>query len=1137
METVDFAGANKDWENPLVVGRNREPARAVGIPFPDEAAAKRGDAGRSFFVLLNGSWRFQLAPHPGAAPAEFHQPDFDDKDWDEIPVPSNWQLLGYDTPYYTDMQLPFPPDNVPHVPADANPTGCYRRTFQLPEHWRDRQVFLAFEGVDSAFHLWVNGQEVGYSQDSRLRAEFNITPFVHEGDNILAVRVYRWSDGTFLENQDMWRLSGIFRDVYLWAAPPVHVRDVWVRADLDAQYVNGLLVTTVYVRNYIRSGTGAHSLALKLLDEEEQLVDEVRTTVVIGANEEEAVTFRRPIEQPRQWSDEDPYLYTLLVSLIDPAGELLEVQSCRVGFRKVEIIAGQLCLNGAPLTIKGVNRHEHDPDTGHVVTVESMRADIELMKRFNINAVRTSHYPNDPRWYELCDEYGIYVFDEANIECDGALETLSNEPAWRTAFLERVARMVERDKNHPCVIVWSLGNESGYGENHKAMVEWVRQRDPSRPLHYHPAGAAPEVDILAPMYPSVDRILAMAQESEDARPIIMCEYAHSMGNAPGNLPEYWAAIAAYPRLQGGFIWDWVDQGLRRIEDDGTQWFAYGGDFGDEPNDGHFCINGLVWPDRQPHPGLWEVKKVHEPVTVEPVDLPSGRLRVHNQYAFIDLSHLALIWTIHKEGELLRQGEFRPLETPAGSQEEIAIPFTLADSPASGEVWLTVRFVLNRDEPWAKRGHEVAWTQFQLPGVPVGQPVELSQPAVSVEAAPLGLEETPERLAVRGGPFDVVFDRATGRLVSWQVGGAELVSQGPTFNFWRAPTDNDEGMWGDQKLAIRWRDAGLHRLRADNQPVHVAQVSPDAIQLWTEVVVRPGAIPGDQRSERWGLLLRDLKLILTQFWEQADLAKLCAGLGVKFEDIPGAGKGERVGRLLVHLEEQGQIWQLTQAAYEGLMARSQAGEFDWAKRTLAPFSSMDQPAFHEHFRLRHSARFDCRLTYTIRAAGEIELAAKVLPGDGLPPLPRVGLQMRLPGRFSRVTWYGRGPHESYSDRKQGARMGLFCGAVQEQYVPYIMPQENGNKTDVRWVSLTDDTGTGLQITGMPSLNLSAHHFTTDDLTRARHTYELMPRDEVILNLDYAQCGLGNGSCGPGVLPQYLLDDNRYEFSFTLRPIFA
>ncbi len=728
-----------DWENPQVTGINKEPGHATLMPFADEAAAQANPtaltrASSPYFLSLNGEWQFAAAPNPASAPAGFEAPEFDASGWDRIPVPGNWQLCGdYDIPIYVNVQYPFPVDDTLPVPHDDNPTGSYRREFSLPDGWEGRQVFLTFDGVDSAFHLWVNGQPVGFSKESRLPAEFNVTAFLRPGRNVVAARVYRWSDGSYLEDQDFWRLSGIYRDVYLWSAPAVHLRDFFVTTEFDPAYRDAVLRASLELVNYGEQEAAGCTLTAALFRRSGIEVARQELPFSLAARGQAALALAQPVTAPRKWTDETPYLYTLVFTLKDAAGRVIEAESCRVGFRQVELIGGQVCVNGAPILFKGVNRHEHDPRTGHAVPVESMVRDIELMKQHNVNAVRTSHYPNDPRWYDLCDQYGIFLYDEANLESHGVWDRLAKDPLWQAAFVDRAARMVERDKNHPSVLVWSLGNESGYGPNHDAMAAWIRARDKTRLLHYHPAGDSPILDILGPMYPSVDEIIAMAQKPDETRPVVMCEYAHSMGNSTGNLKEYWDAVRAYPRLCGGFIWDWVDQGLER-ETGGVRWYAYGGDFGDDPNDGPFCINGLVWPDRAPHPALLEHKKILEPVLVEPVDLLAGRLRVTNRYSFIDLCGLEICWRVVADGSVIQSGMLPPLSARPGESAELNLPLKPIPPQPGTEYWLGLNFCLNQNHAWAEAGHEVAETHFRLPieaPAPPPQP-PAEQPALAVK---------------------------------------------------------------------------------------------------------------------------------------------------------------------------------------------------------------------------------------------------------------------------------------------------------------------------------------------------------------------------------------------------------------------
>jgi beta-galactosidase len=1125
---------SNDWQNPQLVGRNKEPGHAPLLPYADERSALAGDRDASpHFQSLNGNWKFSYAPSPLSAPEGFYRKDFDTSDWDIISVPGNWQLQGYDRPIYTNAQYPFPTDDLPRVPENDNPTGSYRRDFTIPESWADRQVFILFEGVDSAFHLWVNGQEVGYSQGSRLPAEFNVAPYVRPGENTVALRVYRWSDGSYLEDQDYWRLSGIYRDVYLFATPPVHVRDLWVRTELDEEYHDALLKVRATVENYTDVRLKDHTVEAMLFDADGRAVfdEPLAASVEVEKRDEAALELEGKVTAPSKWSAEQPYLYTLLATLKDEEENVLEIESCRVGFRQIALKDGRLLVNGVPVSLKGVNRHEHDPDTGHAVSSESMVEDICLMKQFNINTVRTSHYPDDPRWYDLCDEYGIYVLDEANIESHGVWDRLTKDQLWKVAFLERAARMVERDKNHPCVILWSLGNESGYGPNHEAIADWIHECDPTRPVLYDAARDAPTVDVISRMYPPVDELIEMAQKPGETRPLVMCEYAHSMGNSTGNLEEYWQAIESHERLIGGCIWDWVDQGIRQVTDDGEEWFAYGGDFGDDPNDGPYCLNGLVFPDRRIQPAMWEYKKVLEPVRVEPLDLAAGKVRIVNLYSFSDLSGLDISWELKADGRVLQAGALPHLDTPPGASEVMTIPFEKPAPEAGATYWLTLRFTLAHAVRWAREGHEVTWAQFQLPLDVPEMPVRPTS-----DLPELHLKESAKDVQVRASDFDLVFGKKEGRIISFRHEGRELIERGPALNVWRAPTDNDRSnWWSEQRLAAHWRDAGLDRLREQVREVRINQPTPQVAQIEVNSVSAPVVDGAPQKSERWDHLLDRLHSGLDRLLDPAGLRVLCHRLGVDCDALPGTGKTRKARELVAQLDRLGRVHELLKAVYE-LLLESYGGKKDdrWLE-PLARLQAMTPEELKASFTRHYNARFECTYTYTIHASGDVVVDTHVLPHGDLPPLPRIGLQMCLSGAYNNLTWYGRGPHETYPDRKEGARVGVYSGTVDEQYVPYIVPQENGNKTDVRWAALTDDNGFGLLVAGMPLLNVSAHHFTTEALTEAKHTYELKRREEITLNLDHRQSGLGGESCGPGTLPQYLIQPEETRFSLRLRPL--
>jgi beta-galactosidase/beta-glucuronidase len=1094
--------------------------------------------------LLNGTWRFSYARNLAEAVTGFAAVDCDDSDWDEIPVPANWQMIGdvlhgrpkYDAPIYTNITYPFPIDRLPGVPEDDNPIGTYCTTFTAPDEWAadgsSRQVFITFDGIDSAFYLWVNGQEVGYSEDSRGPAVFNLTRFLVPGTNMLAVRVFRWSDGSYLEDQDFWRMSGIFRDVYLWVAPALHVRDLFVRTELDAAYRDAVLRVTAWVRNYgAVSVTG--QVTLDLVDAAGRAVFAAPVTASVGvaAGGEEVLEFAQPIADPAKWSDEFPQLYTLVVALAGASGEVLEHQSVRVGFRQVEISDGRLCLNGVPLLIKGVNRHEQHPDRGHVVTEEDMVRDILLMKQFNINAVRTSHYPNVPRWYELCDEYGILLCDEANLETHGVWGRMAADPLWRDAFVDRARRLVTRDRNHPSVIYWSLGNESGYGANHEAMAAWIRANDPTRPLHYHPAEDAPVIDILGPMYPSVAKIIEMATDPHETRPVIMCEYAHAMGNSNGNLKEYWEAVYTHKRLQGGFVWEWSDHGIRRLTADGVEWFAYGGDFGDTPNDANFCADGITGPYREPHPGLWEYKKVLEPVVVESVDLAAGRLRVTNRHLFATLDYLRPTWEVMADGQVLQAGELLALAVAAGQSAEIVVPFVQPPGQPGVDYWLTVRFSLAAATPWAPAGHEVAWSQFLLP-VPAAE----MAPKPVTGMAPLTVRAQQDAVRIAAGDFALVFDTEHGRIASFHAGGKELLAAGPALNLWRAPTDNDANTWGDQRAAIRWREFGLDQMAEHVDGVDVEQLSPQVVRIRVRTTSLTTVDPATQQEARWRAEVTSLQQIVPHLVDNEQTQALAAELGYDYGRLPGNGYRDKVAALIGQAEAAGRLPELLarlHALAAGPLAAAVPAD---VKQQLAAAVGKTQAELKQELAAAGSARFDTEYTYHILGSGDVLLDVHLIPSGSLPPfLPRVGVTLALPPGFETFTWYGRGPHENYRDRLLSAPVGVYSGAVAGQLYPYLMPQESGNKTEVRWAALTDEAGEGLLVYGAPVLEASALHYTAQDLTTAQHTYELRPRAEVILNLDHAQGGLGNGSCGPGVLEQYQLRPQETRFRVRLRPL--
>jgi beta-galactosidase len=996
------------------------------MPYPDEVTALSRDPQRSPWIQsLDGGWKFHLAPNPTTLPAGFFEDNFDASQWDTIEVPGNWTMQGYDKPIYTNVKMPIP-NTPPHVPQDDNPTGIYRREFDLPTNWQGRRVIIHFGGVESFYYVWVNGQKVGMGKDTRLPSEFDITDYVRAGTNTVVTEVIRWSDASFIEDQDQWWNAGMYRSVWLYSVPKVYLGDVFAKPELDGQYQQGTLIVVARLNGDIQQAHGCR-VEMQLFDRDGKQGFEgyIGQEFQFEEHQPDRVTLTQKLESPRRWSHETPYLYTLVVRLCDANGQPIQYYSHRVGFRKVEIKNRKMLINGRPVYIRGVNRHEHEETRGKALTLDSMIADIHLMKQYNFNAVRTSHYPNDERWYDLCDEYGIYIWDEANIETHSVYNRLCQEPEWRAAFLERGARMVDRDKNHPSVVVWSLGNEAGYGVNQDMLAGWIRGYDPSRLVHYEGA-IAPDwsngqlsSDLVCPMYPSIDRLVDFVLNVDDARPLIMCEYAHAMGNSVGNLKEYWEAIESHHGLQGGFIWDWVDQGLLKIDEQGRKYWGYGGDFGDTINDMDFCINGLIFPDRTVHPPMMEVRKLFQPVRMKAVDLQNGSVEISNWHDFSTLEHLRGTWELALDGEIIQSGELPLLKIQPGLSEILQIPFTQPSSKQAGEYWLMLRFALAEDTAWAKAGHQVAWEQFKLPIT--SRPVEAKR-----DLSPVSVQDSAETLHLTSDTLKVEFDRANGALKRFDWKGTSLVQTGPVLNVWRAATDNDGFKWDltdPGKMLYWWVEAGLNRIQHKLDSFEVEQLQTNLVRI-----------------------------------------KSCI--------------------------------------------TSQADGVD--------------------------AGFRQEITYSVYGSTALGVDLQVQCFGELPPLPRLGLTMSLPEGFETFTWLGRGPEESYNDRKAGVPVGLYRSTVNEQFVPYILPQEHGNKTDVRWVALSNADGKGLLVIAEPLMEASASHFSADDLYRAMHTNELTRRLEVILNLDAAQCGLGGNSCGPATLEQYLVQPGEFKMRLLFRP---
>lgn len=1047
-----IAAQQPEWENQHILQINREPARASFFSYKNKPADSQ--------FTLNGTWRFNWTPTPEGRVIDFFKPNFDDSFWKIFPVPANWEVNGYGTPIYVSSGYSFKidPPRVTSTPKETyttykerNPVGQYRRTFVLPDNWKENgQTFLNFEGVISAFYVWINGQFVGYSQGSMNTSEFNVTKFLTSGENKIAIEVYRYSDGSYLEDQDMWRMSGIHRNITLSHTPDIRIADIMVRTILDKNYENATLEIDPEMAVFNnQNGKGykvrahisgllnetADVSAILNLDKKAALMNEwnpqrgPRKTGRIKAN----------IKNPLKWTAETPNLYNLQVTLEDSLGNVIERIQQKIGFRSVEIRDGQLLINGRPTRLRGVNRHEHDPVLGKVMTEKRMLQDILLMKQANINAVRTAHYPNVTRWYELCDSLGIYVMDEADIEEHGLRGILASDPEWSAAFMDRAIRMAERDKNHPSVIMWSMGNESGYGPNFAAISAWLKDFDPTRPIHYEGAqgiNGEPDpstVDVISRFYTRVkqeylnpgiaenstmeraenarwERLLDIAERTNDNRPVLTSEYAHSMGNALGNFQEYWDEIYSNKCMLGGFIWDWVDQGIYKKLPNGKTQVSYGGDFGDFPNLKAFCFNGIVMSDREITPKYEEVRKVYQPVGIYK---KGDKLLIINRNHHTTLSQYNCFWTIFENGKETDKGEINLPNVQPG--DSILYPFPLSSRRGvRGEVdiKLILTFVLKENTTWAKAGHIIAYEQFNI------QDGKLVDEAI-LNKGKLTVKTENESLIANGKSFSVCWNIKNGGLTSLVYSGKEILANNahnfesqPVVQAFRAPTDNDKGFgnW----LAKDWKLQGL------DSP----KVSLDSVRHFIR----------------------------------------------------------KDGALVVEIQKTN---------------------------------------------LYKNGKVVTKLIYTVTSEGEIDLECRFNPIGNLPELPRLGIALELSGDYQNFSWYGRGPHENYPDRKTSAMMGLWGGKVSEQAVKYPRPQDTGNKEDIHYLSLTNAKKQGIKVMAVDkTFSASALNYSANDLANETHECNLIPRKEIILSLDCAVLGLGNSSCGPGVLKKYAIEKKEH-----------
>lgn len=1058
------------WYNHYVNGINRLPARATSYSFDDEAKALDGNREASRMVSLNGTWKFKFVEDVPQAPLDFFNEGYDVTAWDDIKVPSCWEMQGYGYPIYTNTQYPFP-YRPPYIRRD-NPVGSYVRTFTVPQEWKGGRVILHFGGVYSGHQVWVNGKEAGYSEDSCLPSEFDITDLVKEGDNTLAVRVFKWTDGSYLEDADHWRMSGIHREVLLLYQPQVAICDFGVRTKLDSDYKNAALWVRPVIAMDPDADVRSWNVVGRLYDPSGAKVgDDMKITAAEIYHEKypqrdnvHYPLLEQKVENPLLWTAETPNLYTLVLSLYDAEGALVEARSTKVGFREVKISGQQFLVNGVPVKLYGVNRHDHSEYGGKSVTREEMETDIRLMKQFNFNSIRTCHYPNDPYIYDLCDKYGLYVMDEANLETHGVGGQISNEPTWVSSFMERATRMVIRDRNHPSVVFWSLGNESGVGPNHAAMAGWIEDYDPTRPIHYEGAQGQPEhelykphsrkarivftsekqevkatkeepkslppiarhdksgnptdpefVDLISRMYPRIELLERMALDPNHDRPIYMCEYAHSMGNSTGAMKDYWDLIRKYDNLLGGHIWDWKDQGLARVDANGVKNWGYGGDY-EKPSDvnsGNFCINGVVAPDCIPKPAMYVCKYVYQPVEFTAVDLPSYKIALKNRNFHMSTDRYTYSWVVRDEKTVLQKGTFDAPVLAPGESAEIVIPAKKVTFKPGAVYMLEVYAHEGVELPYAGAAHVHSSEQFVLS--------ERATPApVQAKGKTPEISENIAAYVITAGKVTVTIDKTTGYLAGYQDGGRQMLKAQMVPNFWRAEIDNDWRGW---------------------KPSHYLRVWKTAPEKLSEPRIATS--------------------------------------------VEGSAAVVSVSRTL-----------------------------DGGKAELS---------------LKYMMYPDGRLNVSY----DIQIAESVLE-----PL-RIGLQTQIAGELDNLSYFGRGPQENYSDRNDGIFLGLWNTTPADMMYQYVYPQENGNRTDVRWISCADDKGRGLVFLGTQPLSVSAWNTTQAELQDAMHIGEpAVLTDSFVLNVDLVQTGVGGTDSWSQRARPYdnvRLLDKHYSYDFWLSPV--
>ncbi|MDY3897144.1 MAG: glycoside hydrolase family 2 TIM barrel-domain containing protein [Prevotella sp.] len=1019
-----------EWHDLQVNEVNRLKLHTNYFAYENETLALAGQMDKSAnFISLHGAWKFNWVKDADKRPTDFYKTDLDDSAWKTMNIPANWEMNGFGVPEYVNTGFAWRghfDQKPPAVPVKDNNVGSYRRIINIPDSWDGKQVIAHFGSVTSNIYLYVNGQYVGYAEDAKVAAEFDITTYLKKGDNLIAFQTFRWCDGSWCEDQDFWRLSGVARDSYLYARDAaVHLTNIKITPDLQNGYEDGVVQIYAEVK-------GQPVIEYKLLNHNG--IEIIKS----DANFKKRVngTAQFTIKNVKKWSAEDPYLYTLVATVKDQKGNIVEVVPQKVGFRKVEIVNSQLLVNGQPVLIKGADRHEMDPDGGYVVSRERMIQDIKIMKRLNINAVRTCHYPDDPVWYDLCDEYGLYVTAEANQESHGfgyGNDAEAKKPEFAKQILERNQHNVEMYFNHPSVIVWSLGNETVNGDNFIAAYKWIKEQDKSRPVQFEQAGRTGEnTDIFCPMYYSHDGCDKYSKDDKFTRPLIQCEYNHTMGNSSGGLKEYWDMVRKYPKFQGGYIWDFVDQALHRnpvkpmsVKDNLTyaQYnkikYTYGGDYNDyDPSDNNFNCNGVIGPDRQLNPHAYEVAYEYQNIWAEAVDLQAGKISVYNEHFFRNLANYQLVWTLLQDGKAVQNGTVDKLDVAPQQKTTLTLPYQI---PAEGEVLLNIEFRLKKAEPLMEAGQMVAYRQLEVRTANAAAAV-VAEGKLKVEN-----KKKETEIKVLNDFIDIEFDKATGLLKEYEVNGVDLLGEGGTLkpNFWRAVTDNDMGAQLQKKFRV-WRAPALN------------------LQTITASKVKVG---------------KNVNAVVKAVYDMPDVK---AALTITY--------------------------------------------------TIAPDGTMG-----------------------------VEQTMDATEGEKVSDMFRFGMLMQLPFQMDNSTFYGRGPIENYIDRKGSQNVGIYTQTAEEQFFPYIRPQETGTKSDIRWWQQTDKAGKGFRITSGNLFSASALHYSIDDLDdgeekEQRHSYEVPQSKYTELCIDKEQFGVGGeNSWGAWPLPQHRLGYADKTFSFVISPV--